>query len=171
MIAPDGGAPAPRVGKSCDDPLVRPVDYVDSREGAFEWELPAIAIINRLSAVTAIAMERNQPVELWSQKQSNTAGWLIAPVVTFSDLVNASFDEIRHAAPPFPSVVVHLFGQLLTLLELSRTDEQRTVIRRQLEQLLTIDSAIVQRCRISWSQQIEAAGDVAGQRFPFMRHA
>jgi uncharacterized membrane protein len=131
----------------------------------------AVAIINRLSATTAIAMERNRPVSMWSKKQCNKTGWLIAPVVTFGELVNTSFEEIRHAAPPFPRVLVHLFAQLLTLLKLSQTDEHRTAIRSQLEQLLEIDSAIVQRYRVSWSQQIEAAGDVAGLALHSLRHA
>jgi uncharacterized membrane protein len=131
----------------------------------------AIATINRLAAATAIAIERSHPVGVWSKKQCHKAGWLLAPVVTFSDLVNTSFDEIRDAAPPFPSVLVHLFAQFLTLLRLSRTDEQRTAIRRQLEQLLEIDSDIVKRYRGSWSQQIEAAGDGASETLHSLRHA
>jgi uncharacterized membrane protein len=120
----------------------------------------AIAIINRISKALVQAIRRDEPQYKWPPEDA--AGHLVAPAISFSDLLHVLFDEIRTAAALYPIVVRHIFDQLLALHDLCRTDAQRQAVGNQIQALLESDSPTVQRCRTVWLDRIRA--HKAGER-------
>jgi uncharacterized membrane protein len=120
----------------------------------------AIATINRISKALVQAIRRDEPQYKWPPEDA--AGHLVAPAISFSDLLHVLFDEIRTAAAPYPIVVRHIFDQLLALYDLCRTNAQRQAVGNQIQALLESNSPTVQQCRTVWLDRVRA--HKAGER-------
>lgn len=91
----------------------------------------AIAVIDRLSASLALAMERGEARKVWSGADETVR--LVAATSSFEGLVDLCFNQIRQAAAGHVDVLTRLVDVLAQLAQCTRTDEQARILERHLD--------------------------------------
>ncbi len=94
----------------------------------------AIAVVERLGASLALAMEHGEPQAIWNDEEGRAR--LIAATSSFDGLVDLSFNQIRQAAAAHPAVLIALMDTLGALAETPRTDAQRAALQRHMEAVM-----------------------------------
>ncbi len=94
----------------------------------------AIAVVDRLGASLALAMERAAPQKIWNDAEGSVR--LVAATSDFDGLVDLSFNQIRQAGAYHPAVLIALLDALGALAETPRTEAQRATLRRHLEAVI-----------------------------------
>lgn len=94
----------------------------------------AIAVIDRLGASLAFAMERGEAQRIWSDTDGKVR--LLAATSSFDGLLDLSFNQIRQAAEAHPDVIIRLIDTLGALAAKPRTEEQEASLRRHIEAVM-----------------------------------
>jgi uncharacterized membrane protein len=88
----------------------------------------AVAVIDRLAASLALAMQRDMEPAL--HRDGDGAVRVVARPSTFTGLVDRSFNEIRQSASGTPAILIHLLDAIADLACFARTREQRDALAR-----------------------------------------
>jgi uncharacterized membrane protein len=91
----------------------------------------AIAVIDRLGASFALAMQRGEAHRLWSDAEGEVR--LVAATSSFDGIVDLGFNQIRQAAASHPDVLIRMIDVLGALAEVPRTAEQKKTLRRHMD--------------------------------------
>jgi uncharacterized membrane protein len=94
----------------------------------------AIAVIDRIGASLASAMQRGDARKIWSDADGKVR--LLAATSSFDGLVDLSFNQIRQASDAHPDVLIHLLDTLGALAANPRTEEQARALRRHMEAVM-----------------------------------
>ncbi len=122
----------------------------------------AIAVIDRLGASLALAVERGEAQSVW--RDEDGAVRLIVATSSFGGIADLSFNQIRQAAASHPDVLISLIDTLGALAEKPRTEEQRAALLRHLDAIMETGRRSIAHSAdlASLSHRYEAARETAG---------
>ena len=93
----------------------------------------AVAVVDRLSASLALAMERALPPGVWCDDTGTVR--VVCPAPSHASLIGAAFDQIRQNSADKPLLVIHQIQALSRIAEHATLPAQFAALRHQLATL------------------------------------